>query len=223
MVKVLQGSYGVPGFEQYTVAMDFAQTYFDCCAINDSINYDTSLWRLQKFGKKELTVPITCCTLVNKFEKNSYLDPVARNETLCQSIEPHEFQRGRHSEGCLDKVEYWYREQYIVLLCAGLILVFVEFFVLLSVVLNCTKLKQKRLGQRISPLKLTNEEQSTSERTDSFHRNMTRENIYQDDFISVTPEIREIFVQPRDLNMHKYPPTKFTGTNYRLSNHSYLI
>lgn len=26
MVKILQGSYGVPGSEQYTVAMDFAQT-----------------------------------------------------------------------------------------------------------------------------------------------------------------------------------------------------
>lgn len=98
MVKVLQGSYGVPGMEQYTVAMDFAQTFLDCCAINDSINYDTSLWRLQKFGKKELTVPVTCCALMNKFEENSYLDPIAVNETLCQSLEPRDFQKGRHLE-----------------------------------------------------------------------------------------------------------------------------
>lgn len=35
MVKIMQGSYGVPGSEHYTVAMDFAQTYLDCCAIND--------------------------------------------------------------------------------------------------------------------------------------------------------------------------------------------
>lgn len=98
MVKVLQGSYGVPGMEQYTIAMDFAQTYLDCCAINDSINYDTSLWRLQKFGKKELTVPVTCCALMNKFEANSYLDPIAVNETLCQSLEPTVFQKGRHLE-----------------------------------------------------------------------------------------------------------------------------
>lgn len=98
MVKILQGSYGVPGFEQYTVAMDFAQTYLDCCAINDSINYDTSLWRLQKFGKKELTVPLTCCALINKFEDKSYLDPIPINETLCQSVEPMDFQKGRHIE-----------------------------------------------------------------------------------------------------------------------------
>jgi Tetraspanin family len=71
MVKILQGSYGVPGHEQYTVALDFAQTYLDCCAINDSINYDTSFWRLQKLGKKELTVPLTCCALINKYEENS--------------------------------------------------------------------------------------------------------------------------------------------------------
>lgn len=115
MVKILQGSYGVPGLEQYTVALDFAQTFLDCCAINDSINYDTSLWRLQKFGKKELTVPLTCCTLMNKFEENSCenhvnvtvaaflkfqsftdLDPIAINETMCQSLEMQDFQKSRH-------------------------------------------------------------------------------------------------------------------------------
>jgi Tetraspanin family len=115
MVKILQGSYGVPGLEQYSVALDFAQTYLDCCAINDSINYDTSLWRLQKFGKKELTVPLTCCALMNKFEENSCensckvecsqiiflfntldLDPIAINETLCQSLEMQDFQKSRH-------------------------------------------------------------------------------------------------------------------------------
>ena len=94
----LLGSYGVPGFEQYTIALDFAQTLLDCCAINDSINYDTSLWRLQKFGKSELTVPLTCCALMNKFQENSYLDPVPVNESLCQSLEVKDFQASRHLE-----------------------------------------------------------------------------------------------------------------------------
>lgn len=150
MVRVMQGSYGVPGFEQYTVAMDFAQTFLDCCAINDSINYDTSLWRLQKFGKKELTVPLTCCMLMNRFEENSYLDPIPVNETLCQSLQPHEFLKGRHLDGCLEKINYWYREHYVVLLCAGLVLVLVEFFVLLTIVLNCTSIKQKQLRRNCS-------------------------------------------------------------------------
>jgi hypothetical protein len=196
-----------------------------------------------------LTVPLTCCKLMNKFETSSYLDPNPINITLCQSLDPNDFQKSRHTEvriilsvykssefslyflslennfsfqGCLDKIEYWYREHYIVLLCGGLVLAMVEFFVLLSIVLNCTRIKQNRPSKRISPIQLFNEEQSSS-RTNSFHRNMTRENIYQDDFLSVTPEIREIFVQPRELNQHKYPPTKFSGNNYRLSGNSYLI
>jgi Tetraspanin family len=119
MVKILQGSYGVPGQEHYTVALDFAQTHLDCCGINDSINFDTSFWRLQKLGKKDLTVPLTCCALMNKYEENSCkfdnhdnlsnvtlvssidLDPVAINETLCQSLESIDFQKSRHLEVCV--------------------------------------------------------------------------------------------------------------------------
>lgn len=36
--------------------MDLAQTQFECCAMNDVINYDTSLWRLQGMGRRELVV-----------------------------------------------------------------------------------------------------------------------------------------------------------------------
>lgn len=195
MVKILQGKYGVPGFEKYTVAMDFAQTLLNCCAINDSINYDTSLWRLQKFGKKELTVPLTCCVLVNKSEENSYLDPHPFNESLCQSVEPNEFQKYRHLPGCLDKIEFWYRQQYIIILCAGLILVLIEFFVLLLIVLNCTKLKQNQLSAMITSIKFNNDEQSTSQRSSE------RDNIYQD-FVSVTPNIREVYVQSKNPSYH---------------------
>lgn len=78
--------------------MDYAQTFLDCCAINDSINYDTSLWRLQKFGREDLSVPLTCCKLMNKYDENSYLDPVAVNLTLCQSLQPQDFQKARHLE-----------------------------------------------------------------------------------------------------------------------------
>lgn len=221
MVKVLQEIYGVPGFESYTNAFDFAQTYLDCCGINDSINYDLSLWRLQKMGKKLLTVPLTCCYLVNKFEKKSYLDPIPVNETLCQSIEPQDFQRSRHSEGCIEKVENWYREQYILLLGGGLILVLIDFFVLLSIVLNCSRIKHNQINHRMNAMKLTNNEEiSNSERTNSFQRSLARENIYQDD--SITTETREIFVQPKNLNEH-FSFTKLKGNNYRLSNNSYLI
>lgn len=96
MVKALQGSYGVPGHEQFTAAMDLAQTIFECCAINTAINYDTALWKLQSLGKKELTVPLTCCKLQNRYEYGAYLDPIPRNLTLCQALQPHDYEGNRH-------------------------------------------------------------------------------------------------------------------------------
>ena len=35
---------------------------------------------------------------MNKFEQHSYLDPAPINFTLCQSVDPNEFQKSRHSE-----------------------------------------------------------------------------------------------------------------------------
>lgn len=169
------------------------------------------------------SVPLSCCLLANRFEKNSFLDPIAINEKLCQSIDPQDFQKSRYYEGCIDKIEHWCRDQYIILLCAGLLLTVVEFFVLLSIVINCTGIKQNQLSQKITAIKFINEEQSSSGQINSVSRNMARENIYQDEFISVTPEMREIFVQPKDLNNHKYPPTKFSRNNYRFSDNGYLI
>jgi hypothetical protein len=127
-------------------------------------------------------------------------------------------------QGCLNKIESWYREHYIILLYAGLLLALVEFFVLLSIVLNCTKIKQNQLRQKISPIIMfTDEPCNSSSRNGSLQRHMATENIYQEEFISVTPEVREIFVQPADLYKHKYPPTKFKGNNYQLSSKSYLV
>lgn len=96
MVKTLQGYYGIPGEEQFTAAMDLAQVKFECCGINTSINYDTSLWKLQGLGKKELTVPLTCCHLENKSDKWAYLDPVPVNTTLCQALLEHDYEKHRY-------------------------------------------------------------------------------------------------------------------------------
>lgn len=120
--------------------MDLAQTFFNCCAMNNNINYDTSLWRLQLYGQRDWVVPLTCCHLSNRLESGSYLDPKPINLTICQSLERHEYDKGRHTEvcchifsfsnssdsnayfqGCLDKIDLWYRQQYVTFLCAALI------------------------------------------------------------------------------------------------------
>ncbi|KAL7012074.1 hypothetical protein ACKWTF_014616 [Chironomus riparius] len=220
MVRILQGTYGVPNHEQWTIAMDYAQTFLDCCAINDSINYDTSLWRLQKLGRDDLSVPLTCCKLMNKFEENSYLDPVPVNMTLCQSIQPQDFQKARHLEGCLDRIENWYREHYIILLYAGLLLSTIEFFILLSIILVCSIIKQKKLRHQISPspVNFLNEMQSNILR-----RNMN-ENIYHEDFITMAPAtssastIREVYIQPMDV-----PRDNYKRNHYRLNGKGLLV
>lgn len=96
MVKSLQRNYGLSGQEQFTAAMDYAQTKFQCCAINNNINYDLSLWRLQKLGQSDWTVPLTCCHLNNRSKYQSYLDPQPINSTQCQSLQREVYAMGRH-------------------------------------------------------------------------------------------------------------------------------
>lgn len=98
MERALQGSYGVPGREQLTIAMDLAQTQFNCCGINGNVNYDTSLWRLQGYGQRDWTVPLTCCQLIDQGIAGSHLDPQPVNFTMCQSLERHEYDQARHKD-----------------------------------------------------------------------------------------------------------------------------
>lgn len=107
MVRALQGGYGMPGLEQLTAAVDLAQTQFECCAITNDLNYDTSLWRLQAHGRTEWTVPLTCCRLDNAGHFGAYLDPMPANETQCQSLERAENAAERHP-----KVK-WLGEDYL--------------------------------------------------------------------------------------------------------------
>lgn len=44
----------------------------------------------------------------------------------------------------MPKLEHWYQEQYILFLAVGLVIVLMEFAVLLSTVLSCTKVYKYR-------------------------------------------------------------------------------
>ncbi|XP_058458271.1 CD151 antigen-like isoform X3 [Malaya genurostris] len=218
MVKALQGSYGVPDHEQFTAAMDLAQTIFECCAINTAINYDTSLWKLQSLGKKELTVPLTCCKLQNRYEFSAYLDPIPTNLTLCQALQSHDYESSRHLDGCLHKIEIWYREQYFLFLCAGLIIAVVEFCVLLSIILSCTKLPRRavlRAPERISPTGGLVQPR----------RHGVRDNIYErDPPVPVpVPSIRETYIQPKEFTKSRHENPFNTGSHYYQISKSYLV
>lgn len=162
MVKALQANYGVPGKEQVifvpliifiqfrlnnfkilfqmTASIDLAQTKFKCCAINSNLNYDMSYWRLQNFGQRDYAVPKTCCILTNSHEPSSFLDPKPQNLTMCQSLLKDDYSKARHTESCLEHLDVWYRQHYVVFLSASFVLALVEFGVLLSIILSCMQM-----------------------------------------------------------------------------------
>ncbi|KAF2881390.1 hypothetical protein ILUMI_24788 [Ignelater luminosus] len=150
LTKTLQRSYGVPGQEQFTAAIDLAQSTFNCCGIVTANEYDTSLWRLQALGPNKLAVPLTCCVLENIDQAKAYLNPNPLNSTLCQALEPMRHEGLRHKKGCMDSLEQWYKEQYIIFLAAGLVIVLVEFSVLLSTILAFTKICKHKQAEKDS-------------------------------------------------------------------------
>ncbi|XP_022900199.1 tetraspanin-18B [Onthophagus taurus] len=143
LTKSLQRSYGVAGQEQFTAAIDLAQTLFKCCGIQSSIEYETSVWRLQSLGPS-LNVPLTCCKLENTENIYAYLNPKPLNGTLCQFLDKDLQQGFRHFPGCSEHLEHWYKEQYIIFLGVGLIVVLIEFTVLLCTILACTKIYKSK-------------------------------------------------------------------------------
>ncbi|XP_055625082.1 CD151 antigen [Toxorhynchites rutilus septentrionalis] len=221
MVKALQGSYGVPGHEQFTAAMDLAQTIFECCAINTAINYDTALWKLQSLGKKELTVPLTCCKLQNRYEYGAYLDPIPRNLTLCQALQPHDYEGHRHLDGCLHRIDIWYREQYFMFLCAGLMVAVIEFCVLLSIILSCTKLPRKSAivdtRDRLQP--------GVALVSHPSGRLSVRDNIYERELPTPVPvpSIRDTYIQPKEYTKSRHEIPFNTGSHYYQISKSYLV
>lgn len=144
MVRSLKNNYGVPGQELFTNAMDLAQVHFGCCGMKSSLDYDTSLWRLQGYGQRSWSVPLSCCLLENALHPLAYLDPKPANESLCQSVDRLSYERERNSESCLPHLDEWYRKQYSIFLAASLILAVVEFCVLLGIIMSCTGLASQR-------------------------------------------------------------------------------
>ncbi|XP_063989247.1 tetraspanin-11-like [Diachasmimorpha longicaudata] len=144
LVRALQRNYALPGREQFTAALDLAQTAFSCCGINGSSNYGTSWWRLQEVGRRDLVVPLTCCTLNNTQSPDAFLNPQPAHLRLCQTLNPLEHQRARHTTGCLDMIEKWTQDQALIFLVIGLIVMLIEISALLSTILAWSKSSPKR-------------------------------------------------------------------------------
>ncbi|XP_055838953.1 uncharacterized protein LOC129906975 isoform X2 [Episyrphus balteatus] len=223
MVKALQGNYGIPGKEQFTIAMDLAQTRFKCCGMNSEINYDTSMWRLQGFGTREWVVPLTCCILNNEHEPLSYLDPKPFNQSQCETLQKVEFSKYRHTSPCLEYLDMWYREQYLLFFGGSLLVIIVEFLVLLSIILTCSKMSAR--AERAKDFLKIKTEGATANQA-------FVENIYGSDSASnvlrgrqqLPSDFKEIYIQPQDLMKSRHNTTFKPGrSQYHVSTRRYFV
>ncbi|KAJ9583056.1 hypothetical protein L9F63_022598 [Diploptera punctata] len=140
LAESLQKRYGVPGKDQFTAAVDLAQTVFQCCGMSGSIDYDVSWWRLRDLGQPDLFLPLSCCVLSNHPEDSkAFLDPHPANLTACQSLDQGLYQSTRHTEGCFIQLEAWFRYHTTLFMAVGCGLVLVELSVLLSAILNTSR------------------------------------------------------------------------------------
>ncbi|XP_045492447.1 tetraspanin-17 [Colias croceus] len=139
-VGALQGYYGVPDYEDFTSAVDLAQTELKCCGMTSARNYDMSVWQLQRLGPRGMAVPLSCC--VQNDLEISYLNPAPFNQSRCQEVKPNA--QFRHVPGCLMKLEDWYQQQYFVFMLALFVIAVFKLGILLTTVFSCIRLRKRR-------------------------------------------------------------------------------
>lgn len=130
----------------------------------------------------------------------------------------------------MDKIDVWYRQQYIVFLGATLIVALIEFCVLLTIILNCTKL------DKIMPVTVIDYEQQSRRVTHhsktkdkalpNFPENVQLENIQNSSNYAEPNENREIYIQPMDSYRYScnssFRPSSKSKYQYQVTK-SYLV
>ncbi|XP_063232263.1 tetraspanin-11 [Bacillus rossius redtenbacheri] len=147
LTESVQRLYGVPGKDQFTAAVDLAQTTLQCCGAGGAADYDTSVWRLRELGRRDLAVPRSCCRLANPAgDERAFLDPRPLEPALCQSRDPANHTLARHSEGCAGKLDVWFRDHVNLFLAVLSGVVVVQLAALLSAVLACKRPSRHQRG-----------------------------------------------------------------------------
>ncbi|XP_055918936.1 uncharacterized protein LOC129950980 isoform X2 [Eupeodes corollae] len=230
IVKALQQNYGVPGKEQFTIAMDLAQTKFRCCGMDSENNYDTSTWRLQGHGIHNSIVPLTCCFLSNNHDPLSYLDPKPINESQCQALPVVEYSKYRHTKSCFEYVDTWYREQFVMFLCAILLIIIIEFFVMLSIILNCTKMSKRPCSEEDlneMSTRITKPNQPQVENVyapDIENKRISPRGRARKEETTTSTDFKEVYIQPQDLLKCRHSTNfKPARSQYHISTRSYFV
>ncbi|XP_072941472.1 tetraspanin-11 [Epargyreus clarus] len=138
-VGALQAYYAVPEYEDFTAAVDLAQTELECCGMTSARNYDMSVWQLRRLGPRGVAVPLSCCV---QTRDASYLSPLPVNQSRCQEIQLDP--NSRHAPGCLSKLDDWYQHQYIIFMLALFVVAVFKLTILFSTVFSCIRVKKRR-------------------------------------------------------------------------------
>ncbi|XP_060800578.1 tetraspanin-33 [Amyelois transitella] len=178
-VGALQTYYALPDYEYFTAAVDLAQTELECCGMTSSRNYDMSAWQLRRLGPRGLSVPLSCCVQSHR----SYLNPVPRNTTRCQEVTADP--KFRHVPGCLDRLDEWYQQQYLIFMLGLFVTAVFKLGILLSTVFSCIRLKRRRQEIRSFVMKSID--------------NNTNENIYESKMAMHDEPITAKYIQPNNF------------------------
>ncbi|RVE48418.1 hypothetical protein evm_006979 [Chilo suppressalis] len=180
-VGALQSYYALPDYEQFTAAVDLAQTQLECCGMSDAHNYDMSAWQLRRLGPRGLAVPPSCCV---QSTPASHLSPAPADPARCQEVQPEP--RYRHMPGCLSLLEDWYQQQYFIFMLALFIAALIKFGILLSTVFSCIRIKKRRRNIHAYVMKTID--------------NNTNQNIYESKMSALHAEpITARYIQPNNF------------------------
>ncbi|XP_059060242.1 CD151 antigen [Achroia grisella] len=181
-VGALQSYYALPDYEHFTAAVDLAQTELGCCGMTSARNYDMSVWQLRRLGPRGMSVPLTCCV---QYENSaSYLNPTPVNQSRCQEIQPNP--QFRYLPGCLDRLDEWYQDQYLIFMLGLFVVAVFKLGILLSTVFSCIRLRKRRQDIRSFVTKSLD--------------NKRNENIYESKMNSMHEEpITAKYIQPNNF------------------------
>ncbi|XP_072397407.1 tetraspanin-11 [Diabrotica undecimpunctata] len=185
LTQAIQRNYGSSGQEQFTNAIDLAQASFHCCGVKSSEEYDTSFWRMKLLGPR-LTVPLSCCKLSNENRSDSYLNPEPASQALCQAQDRNRHEGFRYTMGCQEPLERWYRDHYIAFLGIGLVIVLVEFSVLLSSIVTCTRIYHHNQESRDNARNAEQDPDITTSATTTFNRSNSDTGAYSNETYALT-------------------------------------
>ncbi|KAF4525647.1 hypothetical protein B566_EDAN001247 [Ephemera danica] len=144
LAEALQRNFGSPGHEQFTAAFDLAQTTFHCCGVLSPADFEASWWRMQELGGRELRVPLTCCRLGNQpGDDRAFLNPIPRNNSLCQAPGQTPQNSERYFDGCLPPLEEWFGTQWAYAAAIATGLVGLQLAVFASAISLCRRLPRR--------------------------------------------------------------------------------